>query len=169
MNRLELRNRIFRSATWEALADEDGNLTATLYEIYRELAKGSVGAIITGITTISPHDNLLEGIVQFQSDEFIPQHEKLTAAVHEYGAKIFLQAAIVDSVFYIGGELYQIPISRLTAGNISEVVELYRVAALRTELAGYDGIQIHAAHGFFLSRFISPLYNPDHWRHSGNC
>lgn len=161
LNRLELRNRIFRSATWEALADAEGNLTAPLYEIYSELAKGGVGAIVTGITTISPHDNLLEGIVQFHSDKFIPQHQKLTAAAHEHGAKIFLQAAIVDSVFYIGGELCQIPIAKLSAENISEVVELFQKAALRAESAGYDGIQIHAAHFFFLSKFISPLFNPN--------
>ncbi len=168
LNQLELKNRIFRSATWEAAADDEGNLTAPLYEIYSELAAGSVGTIITGSTTISPHDSLIEGIVQFHSDKFIEQHKKLTGAVHENGAKIFLQAVIVDSVFYIGDELYQIPINKLSAENISEVVELFKAAAIRAKAAGYDGMQIHAAHFFFLSKFISPLYNQRGDEYGGN-
>ena len=75
LNKLKLKNRLFRSATWIALADDDGNLTEPIFDTYRELAKGGVGAIVTGITTVSPHDNLIEGIVQFHSDKFIEQHK----------------------------------------------------------------------------------------------
>lgn len=149
-----LKNRIFRSATWLGAADDDGNLNAEIYKIYREIAAGGVGAIVTGITTISPHDALIEGIAQFHDDKFISQHKILTDEVHKFDAKIFLQAALVDSVFPIDGELYRVPINQLTSENISEVVELFSAATARAKAAGYDGIQIHAAHGFFLSQYI---------------
>ena len=45
-------------------------------DTYRELAKGGVGAIVTGITTVSPHDAHLDGIVQFYNDKFIEEHKK---------------------------------------------------------------------------------------------
>ena len=159
LNQLKLKNRLFRSATWVALADDDGNLTEAIFDTYRELAKGGVGAIVTGITTVSPHDNLIDGIVQFHSDKFIEQHKKFTDMIHEYDCKIFMQTAIVDSVFYIGEELYKVPITKLTDEHIKEIIELFKSAAIRAKAAGYDGIQLHVAHGFFLSTFISPAYN----------
>lgn len=151
---LELKNRLIRSATWLGAADDDGNLTEEIFSTYEELAKGGVGAIVTGITTISPHDALIDGIAQFHGDEFIEQHKKFTAMIHEHDCKIFMQTAIVDSVFAIDGELYRVPINLLSDENISEVVKLFVDAAIRAKSAGYDGIQIHAAHGFFLSQYI---------------
>ncbi len=138
LNGLTLKNRVWRSATWEALADDEGNLTQPLLDIYAELAAGGVGAIITGITTISDHDALLDGIVQFHSDRFIDQHRDLTALVHEHDCKIFLQAAIVNPRYE----------------HVEEVPQLFVEAAIRAKAAGYDGVQLHAAHGFFLSQFI---------------
>ena len=73
INNLNLKNRLIRSATWLALADDEGNLTKPIYDTYRQLAEGGVGAIITGITIVSPHDAYLNGIVQFYDDKFIEQ------------------------------------------------------------------------------------------------
>ena len=92
LNQLRLKNRLFRSATWVALADDDGS----------EIAKGGVAAIITGLTTVSPHDAYLEGGVNFSDDKFIEQHKKFTEMIHSYDCKIFMQTAMVDSVFYVG-------------------------------------------------------------------
>ena len=122
LNQLQLKNRLWRSATWIALADDNGNLTESIFDTYRKLANGGVGAIVTGITTVSPHDNLIEGIVQFHSDKFIEQHKKFTDMIHEYDCKIFMQTAIVDSVFYIGEELYKVPITKLTDEHIKEII-----------------------------------------------
>ena len=73
LNKLKLKNRLFRSATWLASADEDGNLTEPIFDTYRELAKGGVAAIVTGITTVSPHDAYLDGIVnRWQSGNLKP-------------------------------------------------------------------------------------------------
>ena len=159
LNRLKLKNRLFRSATWLALADENGNLTEPIFDTYRELAKGGVGAIVTGITTVSPHDAYLDGIAQFYDDKFIDRHKKFTAMIHEHDCKIFMQTALVDSVFYIDGELYRLPITELTKSHIDEFINLFAEGAVRAKKAGYDGVQIHVAHGFFLSKFISSAHN----------
>ena len=168
LNNLKLKNRIFRSATWIALADDEGNLTEKIFETYREIAKGGVAAIITGITTISPHDAYLDGIVNFSDDKFISQHKKFTDMIHDYDCKIFMQTALVDSVFYIGKKLFQIPINQLTNAHIKEFINLFKNAAIRAKSAGYDGIQLHVAHNFFLSKFISPLYNNRIDEYGGN-
>ena len=134
-------------------------MTEPIFDTYRELAKGGVAAIITGLTTVSPHDAYLDGGVNFSDDKFIEQHKKFTAMIHEYDCKIFMQTAMVDSVFYIGKDLYRIPITELTTEHINEFITLFKNAAVRAKSAGYDGIQLHVAHNFFLSKFISPLYN----------
>ena len=159
LNKLTLKNRLIRSATWIASADEDGNLTDEIFDTYRELAKGGVSAIITEITTVSQHDAYLDGIVQFHDDKFIEQHKKFTDMIHEFDCKIFMQTALVDSVFYVNGELCDVPINRLTQDHIDEFKKLFRDSAVRAKKSGYDGIQIHVAHNFFLSKFISPMYN----------
>ena len=168
INNLSLKNRLIRSATWIALADDEGNLTDSLFDTYRELAKGGVGAIITGITTVSPHDAYLDGIVQFYDDKFIEQHKKFTDMIHEYDCKIFMQTAMVDSVFYINDDLYKVPINQLTKEHIDEFITLFRDAAIRAKSAGYDGIQLHVAHNFFLSKFISPMYNDRNDEYGGS-
>ena len=159
LNKLTLKNRLIRSATWIASADEDGNLTDEIFDTYRELAKGRVSAIITGITTVSPHDAYLDGIVQFHDDKFIEQHKKFTDMIHEFDCKIFMQTALVDSVFYVDSELCEVPINRLTQDHIDEFKTLFKNSAIRAKKSGYDGIQLHVAHNFFLSKFISPMYN----------
>ena len=159
LNKLKLKNRLFRSATWLALADDEGNLTEPIFDTYRELAKGGIAAIITGLTTVSPHDASIGGEVIFADDKCIEQHKKFTDMIHEYDCKIFMQTAMVDSVFYIGNDLYRNPITELTTEHINEFINLFKNAAVRAKSAGYDGIQLHVAHNFFLSKFISPLYN----------
>ena len=159
LNKLKLKNRLFRSATWLALADDEGNLTEPIFDTYREIAEGEVGAIITGLTTVSPHDASIGGKVIFADDKCIVQHKKFTDMIHEYDCKIFMQTAMVNSVFYIGNDLYRIPITELTTEHINEFINLFKNAAVRAKSAGYDGIQLHVAHNFFLSKFISPLYN----------
>ena len=137
-------------------------------DTYHELAKGGVGAIITGITSVSPHDAYLDGIVQFYDDKFIEQHRKFTDMIHEHDCKIFMQTAMVDSVFYIDNELYRVPINNLTTEHINEFINLFRDAAIRAKSAGYDGIQLHVAHGFFLSKFISPMHNDRNDEYGGS-
>lgn len=157
---LSLNNRIFRSATWMAMANYNGYVTDSIVDLYRTYAEGGIGAIITGITSVVPVDMMLDGIMVFSDNSYIEGHKRITNAVHEAGSRIFLQTAMVSSVKNdANGNLYEMPIDDWTVPEIHELVGYFGDSALRAKKAGYDGVQIHAAHFFFLSRFISPLLN----------
>jgi len=76
MKNLTARNRLVRSATWEGIADPDGSITNEAYEIYAELSKGGIGAIITGFTSVALHDYYFDGMMRLCDDALIPQYRK---------------------------------------------------------------------------------------------
>ncbi len=148
---LQLKNRLFRSATWEALADENGHFDEEIYRIYDQLAAGGVGCIISGFTSVSDNDRYFGGMARLSNDGLIPEHKRLTDIIHAHDVPIIVQLAL--------GEYQNKEISELTDSDIDTIREMFIKAADRAVLAGYDGVQIHAAHGFFLSRYISPAHN----------
>ncbi|MBR6983140.1 MAG: hypothetical protein IKH75_06350 [Ruminococcus sp.] len=148
---LKLKNRLFRSATWEALADENGHFDEEIYRIYDELAAGGVGCIISGFTSVSDNDRYFGGMARLSNDRLIAEHKRLTDTVHTHNVPIIAQLAL--------GEYQNKEIDELTDGDIDNIREMFISAADRAVLAGYDGVQIHAAHGFFLSRYISPAHS----------
>lgn len=83
LHNLSLNNRIFRSATWMAMADYNGYVTDRIVDLYRSYAEGGIGAIITGITSVVPVDMMLDGIMVFSDDSYIEGHKRITDAVHE--------------------------------------------------------------------------------------
>lgn len=152
---ITLKNRIGRSATWMGMS-VNAELNESLVSTYGELAQNGIGLLVTGFTSISPYDELLAGGVRFVADSQIESHKKLTDAAHAYGSAIYLQAAMIDSFVARG---MQKDINYLSEAEISGFVRLFAQAATHCEQAGYDGMQIHAAHFFLLSRFISPAVN----------
>ena len=143
-----LRNRAWRSATWLGLAGPRGEITEAIVHTYTELAKGGAAMLVTGLTSIAQDDATIGGEVKFYDDLFIAGHRRLTDAVHAEGAKIIMQTAMVDG-----------PVNEPISSEIENIVRNFGEAAARAERAGYDGVQIHAAHFFYLSKFISPLFN----------
>ena len=150
----ELKNRVFRSATYLNLAKDTGEINSEIISVYREYAKGQIGGIITGIATVHPEDEKVDGMLEFHNDTLAAKHIELTEAVHEEGSLIFLQIGIVDLHTH-GLET----VTNIPKEEINKLTDLFKDAAIRAENAGYDGVQIHAAHFLFLSKFISPLYN----------
>ncbi len=148
---LKLKNRLFRSATWEALADADGHFDEEIYNIYDALAAGGVDCIISGFTSVSDDDRYFGGMARLSNDGLIAEHTRLTDIVHRNDIPIIAQLAL--------GEYQNKEIDELTENDIDTIREMFVSAADRAVLAGYDGVQIHAAHGFFLSRYISPAHN----------
>ena len=155
LNKMTLKNRLVRSATWEALADNDGAPTTEQVEIYRELAKGGIGMIITGFTTVDEYDNYFGGMARISSDELGEKWRVVADVAHAENVPIVMQLALGEFVRR-GRELEPDDLSK---EQIAEVIELFANAAERAAKAGFDGVQIHAAHNFYLSRFISPAYN----------
>ena len=157
LRHLTLKNRIWRSATWLALADAEGNVTDEIVRTYEELAKGGAAMIVTGLTSILRNDAEIGGGAKFYDDRFIAGHKRLTDAIHKHGALVMMQTAIVDG-----------PVNELTTEQVQGIVRLFGDAARRADEAGYDGVQIHAAHFFYLSKFISPLLNHRTDRYGGD-
>jgi 2,4-dienoyl-CoA reductase-like NADH-dependent reductase (Old Yellow Enzyme family) len=175
---LELQNRFVRSATHEFLAEEDGTPTSRLGDLYEELAKNEVGLIITGYSYVLPggqSDIYQQGIYD---DRFIEPYRKITERVHRYKSKIVLQSVHAGRQASIS-EKYPVPMApsevkdshsavvprEMTEEEILKVIEAFTKAAVRAKKAGFDGVQLHCAHGFLLSNFISPYTNrrTDHW------
>lgn len=150
-----LKNRIFRSATWMGMA-ENGCVTDEIVSMYQKLAQGQVAGIVTGFTSVVPWDGELPGALRFFEPEHVKGHTRLTKAVHESGSLIFLQAAMLDTYVASG---QAVPVNALTLNDFADIVEAYKKAAIHAVEAGYDGLQIHGAHFFGLSKCLSPLCN----------
>ncbi|MCP4161277.1 MAG: NADH:flavin oxidoreductase [Deltaproteobacteria bacterium] len=173
-------NRIIRSATHEGMADDDGFATDELKKLYLRLAKGGAGAIITGYTGIQPDGKSpLYNMTMIHKDEFIPKLKEITDAVHEYETPIILQIAhcgrqtrskitgfptLAPSA--IRDKFYSEDMPRaLTVEEINTIISNFVSAISRAKKAGFDGVQLHAAHGYLLNQFLSSHSNrrTDEW------
>lgn len=164
MHHLKMKNRLVRSATWEAMCSKSGEIPDGLTDIYEELAKGGIGMIITAFDSVSDLDGMnhemVPDMMRISNDTLIHGHQKLTDAVHRCGCPIITQLALGEYCSEDAqGNILTVEPDQMTKADIRDVIRLFRDAAVRAGKAGYDGVQIHGAHGFFLSRFLSPLYN----------
>lgn len=122
-------------------------------------AKGGVGAIITGFTSVALHDYYFGGMMRLCNDTLIPQYQKLADTIHAEDCPVITQLALGAYYREAGGRYMQVEPDDMTQDEIRLVIQQFVDAAVRAEKAGFDGVQIHAAHFFFLSRFISPAVN----------
>ncbi len=143
----------------EGIALPDGGVTEEAYEIYGEMAKGGVGAIITGFTSVALHDDYFGGMMRLCDDALIPQYKKLTDLIHAESIPVITQLALGAYYREVTGKYRQVEPDDMSEDEIRFVIRQFIDAAVRTEKAGFDGVQLHAAHFFFLSRFISPAVN----------
>lgn len=155
LGNLELKNRFIRSATYEGLADRYGHIPEKQYGIYERLSKGGVGLIIQGFTSVMDEDVYFDGIMRLSNDSVIPEYKRLVDVVHKEDTKVFAQLALGG--YFKNDEL--IEPDQMSINDIDTVINKFVEAAERAELIGYDGVQIHMAHFFFLSRFVSKAYN----------
>lgn len=179
ISNIELRNRFVRSATYDGCAN-NGYVTEKQVDLYKKLAEGGVGLIITGITCVHKSGQISKFQNFISGDEFISGFKRLTSAVHERGAKIAIQ------LFHAGREARfsksnaQKPFAPSFLGRdpyfkgqynviqedeIWEIIEAFGNGAKRAREAGFDAVQIHGAHGYLLSQFLSPHTNSreDQW------
>lgn len=170
---LKLKNRFIRSATYDGVADERGYLTEALFQIYEKLAKGGVGTIITGLTAVTDREQRSPGQMGLYEDSCIAEYKKLTDVIHQYQAKIIVQLACLgsqnspseDTGKVIWGPSavedlgYKVTPQEMTLADITFVQTAFADAALRAKQAGFDGVQLHGAHGYLLSKFLTPYYN----------
>ena len=173
------RSRVVRAATAESLAGVDGRPTDRLRALYEELAAGGVGAIVTGYAYVRPDGKPSEGALGIYDDSFLDDYRALVDAVHARGASIVLQLVYGGSksklgpddprrqlphAGILGASPVEHPKTHLVPREASphELVELARAfgaAAARAKACGFDGVEVHVAHGYLLSQFLSPLFN----------
>jgi 2,4-dienoyl-CoA reductase-like NADH-dependent reductase (Old Yellow Enzyme family) len=171
INGMVLMNRFVRSATWEGMATEEGAVTPRLIDTMVALAKGGVGLIISSQAYVSPEGQAVPWQIGIYKDELMEGLEKMTAAVHAEGRKIVAQLAhaghlaaasvskmtpLVVSDFE---ELMRSPRKEISLSDIQDIKNAFSNAAIRAKETGFDGIQLHAAHGYLLTQFLSPAFN----------
>jgi 2,4-dienoyl-CoA reductase-like NADH-dependent reductase (Old Yellow Enzyme family) len=174
-----IKNRFVRSATHEWLCDEDGTPTPQIGGIYETLAKGNVGLIVTGYAYVNPKGKASKGQNAMYKDDLIEPYSHIVDRVHRHGAKIFMQLVHGGRQATEGAAKFGEAIAPSAIPDISsdltpremEVEDIlatildFVLAARRAKAAGFDGVQLHIAHGFLLSSFISPYTNrrKDEW------
>jgi len=166
-----LTNRFVRSATWEGMAGEDGSCPPALIDVTVRLARGGVGLIITGHAFVSEEGRAGPWQMGVHSDALLPGLTRMATAVHDAGGKIVMQIAHAGSrapVQLTGLQsISPSPFEHETGlasremdqGDIERVTRAFAQAAVRARAAGFDGVQIHGAHGYLLSQFLSPFFN----------
>jgi 2,4-dienoyl-CoA reductase-like NADH-dependent reductase (Old Yellow Enzyme family) len=172
---MTLKNRLVRSATHEGMSDENGWPTEDLFKLYKRLAAGGVGTIMTGYAYISREgQSISPGMQGIHTDTCIPKYRELTELVHQYGTAIVMQ--IVHSGMFAAGPRPLAPSSvknpvtgiackEMSRTDIERAIEEFSDAAKRVKQSGFDGVQIHAAHGMLGTQFMSPRTNlrTDDW------
>ncbi|HUU01780.1 MAG TPA: NADH:flavin oxidoreductase [Myxococcota bacterium] len=168
---LRLRNRFVRSATWLGLADAEGAVTDEMIERLRQLASGEPGLIIAGHAFVSAEGRAGMRQLGIHRDELVPGLRNMVRAVHECGGVIVSQlahAGILGNKPLSGLDAWalskpdgygHLALRVMTADEIAAVVEAFCKAAQRACAAGFDGVQIHAAHGYLLSQSLSAHFN----------
>jgi len=168
---MSLANRFVRSATWEGMADKEGSVTHKLTEMMIELARGEVGLIISGYTFVSHEGQSSPGQLAVYDDRFLPGLRDMALAVHSAGGKMALQLvhggcnanSELTGLELIGPSVVekdgQVTCRQAGRKDIAAIISAFARAAGRAKQAGFDAVQIHAAHGFLLNQFLSPAFN----------
>ncbi len=182
IGKIELKNRIMFAATMTNFANPDGSVSDELVAFLTNIAAGEVGIIITGHAFI---DDIASKGYQLM----LGGHrsglglEKIAKAVKKYDCPCLVQLnhvgpkahpsltkglprGPVSGIFNFRN--YPQEIQGLTIEEIEEIVKAYGRAAARVEEAGFDGVEIHGAHNYLISQFISPAYNKRTDRYGGD-
>jgi 2,4-dienoyl-CoA reductase-like NADH-dependent reductase (Old Yellow Enzyme family) len=177
IGRVEIPNRIVMPPMTTRTADEDGAVTEDTIAYYTARARGGVGLITVEMAApekAGRHRRLELGI---HEDRFLPGLTRLVTEIHRGGAKASIQlghagghtrpdicgetpiapSAIPYPVYEV--TLETVVPQAMSRARISETVQAFAVAAVRARNAGFDCVEIHAAHGYLISQFHAPLEN----------
>jgi 2,4-dienoyl-CoA reductase-like NADH-dependent reductase (Old Yellow Enzyme family) len=174
IHQLEISNRLVMPPMATAKSDENDFVTDAACEYYQQRARyGKIGLIITEHSYIDLQGKAHPGQMSVATDAVIPGFQKLTQVIHQEGVKVFAQinhagaaaksavtgqSPVAPSSICHPKHQEEIPLE-MTADQIRTVTERFAQAALRVKKAGFDGVEIHSAHGYLLNQFFSPLVN----------
>ena len=167
-----LKNRTFMAPMSLGYGDQTGIPTLQEQAYWLERAKGEVGCIITDATSVDPNTPYLGNTLCFRSEESLVEYKKFTDKIHEYGTKIipqithpgpesissFFGVTPISSSGYLNS-MYQ-KTRELKVEEIPNIISMYANTSYQAKQAGFDGIELHCAHGYMLlGSFLSPLKN----------
>lgn len=173
-----IKNRLVRSATHEWLAEDDGTPTEPISHMYETLASHEIGLIISGYAYVSSNGKGSKGQQGLHSDHVIPPYREIADRIHRHGSSFFIQLVhngrysypTMESPFPPAPSELPVPGTNvrsraMTGDEIERVIEDFVAAIGRAMRAGADGVQLHCAHGFLISSFLSPFLNrrEDDW------
>ncbi len=169
---LTVKNRLVMASTTSSLG-QDGLVTERNLAYYARRARGGVGTIITEALHVHPASNIGYSALQAHSDAHIPGLARLARAIKDHGVVAIAQIVHVGRQWHSLNSR-QAPVSpspmpsfpvflehphELTVEEIAGIVEAFGAAARRVREAGFDGVEIHGAHGFLIQQFLSPWSN----------
>jgi len=177
IGKIEIRNRIVTAPMWTGFATRDGSVTPRMVAYYAEKAKGGAGLVIVEYSYIDQTGS--KSVVDqlgVYDDECLPGLALLAQSIHDWGAKCAVQIchagpmAFVSVPPFLGpsdgfldlspmGPLPPIPVRGLSREEISAIIESFAAAAERVKRAGFDMVEIHGAHGYLITHFLSPRRN----------
>lgn len=162
---ITLKNRIVMSPMCMfAVEKEDGIVTPFHVTHYESRAIGGTGLVMVEATAIEPRGRIRPSDLGIWSDDHIEGLKTLTDRIHAHGAHAAIQLGHAG----IKAQTNDIPIApfseegtvtAMTPHMIDQLIDQFKVAAIRARKAGFDIIEIHAAHGYLLNQFLSPLTN----------
>jgi 2,4-dienoyl-CoA reductase-like NADH-dependent reductase (Old Yellow Enzyme family)/thioredoxin reductase len=181
IGKLEIPNRLVVPAMVVNYCDDDGNATEKYINYHEAKAKGGWGLIITENHAVEPAGKGFKNVPGLWNNNQIESHKKLTNRIHRHGAKIFAQ------IYHAGRQTSQQVINRqpvapspipcpsmqeiphvLTIDEIQQLVEKFGDCAKNAKEAGFDGIEIHGAHGYLIAQFLSFYSNKRTDEYGGN-
>lgn len=170
---LTIKNRIAMTAASASLSEPDGTMTEDMLAYYEARAKGGVGLIITEMVCVDEDRGVLFAReLNAAREENIPSFQQLADRIHPYGTKLFAQlfhpGANADPKLNPKLPLLSASDSQgkkrglareATKEEIADIVEKFGQGARRIKESGFDGVEIHAAHHYFIHSFLSPVTN----------
>ena len=169
---LYIKNRIVMAPLGSRLTSENGAVTEDMIEFYSQRASGGTGLIVIEAMGIDyPLAVGKPNHVRFHEDRYMPGHAKLVERIHECGAKTFallwhagINRGMYENTLPVGPSAIYNPFTCLTPHELTQdeihvIVEKFGQAAARAMACGYDGVNVHAAHGYLISSFVSAATN----------
>ena len=185
VNQMVLNNRLVMPPMATAKSGEDGKVTEELCDYYNEKSNGGyIGLIITEHSYISPEGRASSGQLSISDDSDIEGLTKIVETIHKNGTKVMAQMNHAGAVARpenkvttnLGVSAIQLPNPKaefntpieMSVTDIKKIINDFTNSAIRAKKAGYDGVEIHSAHGYLLNQFFSPLSNKRQDEYNGN-
>lgn len=162
---LAINNRLMRSATTSYWSDEEGILKQPIIDYYQKLVKGGIGFIVKGHSYVMESGKAHIGQSGLTNDKHIPQMKEITKITHEENIPIIAQlnhagsGSIVDRATASEYKTDKWTAREFQVDEIEAIIENFASSAEKAIQANFDGVQIHSAHGYLVSQFLSDITN----------